>query len=126
MATATQELKRHPIRGVLWGLLFGLGIAMVLIDRAVIAFGTLPPILIVLLFGVLGGVFGAFAPPTGPKSAPPARQEAPAAAASTAASAEPSSPPTEPETSAEAASGEAGTAADEDELPTDRPSHDDF
>jgi hypothetical protein len=32
--------KMHPVRGVIGGILFGLGLAMVLVSLGVIAFGT--------------------------------------------------------------------------------------
>ncbi len=60
--TTAPALRRHPIRGTLYGLVAGLGVALILIDRAVIALGTLTPIVIVLIGGVLGLVWAWFGP----------------------------------------------------------------
>ncbi|MCP5027703.1 MAG: hypothetical protein GY929_15620 [Actinomycetia bacterium] len=56
-------IERHPIRGALWGLVGGIGMAMVLISRAVIALGTLAPLVVVLVFIVLGVAWAYLAPP---------------------------------------------------------------
>ena len=56
-------LDRHPFRGVLSGLLMGLGIATMAIIYGVIRVDTLAvPVAIVLLFGVAGGVLAMFWP----------------------------------------------------------------
>ncbi len=56
-------IKRHPIRGALWGLVGGIGMAMVLISRAVIALGTLTPLVVIALVMVLGVAWAYVAPP---------------------------------------------------------------
>lgn len=62
MTATTADVKRHPVRGAIWGLFFGLGLSLILIDRAVIAFGT-PKVYIVIALGVpLGALWGSFAP----------------------------------------------------------------
>ena len=61
--SAPGPVKRHPIRGGLWGLIGGIGAAMVLISRAVIALGTLTPLVVVLVFIVLGVAWAYLAPP---------------------------------------------------------------
>jgi hypothetical protein len=71
---ATQSTVRyHPIRGAVYGLLFGLGLALVLMVFKVLALSV--PIMIVLglLFLVLGALWGRFAPPRAPQNPPPAR-----------------------------------------------------
>ena len=71
---ATQSTVRyHPIRGAVYGLLFGLGLALVLMVFKVLALSV--PILIALglLFLVLGALWGRFAPARAPKNPPPAR-----------------------------------------------------
>jgi hypothetical protein len=60
--TATPTLRRRPIRGAIYGLIAGLGVALMLIDRAVIALGTLPPIVCILVGGVLGLAWAWFGP----------------------------------------------------------------
>lgn len=56
------DRKIHPVRGVLAGLLFGLGVAMVLVSTSVIVFGTNTPLIVVGAGAVLGGLWGGFAP----------------------------------------------------------------
>ena len=68
---------RHPIRGGLYGLVMGLGLALILIGRSVIALGTLTPIIVVLLGVVAGVVWGSFGPAKGPTGPVPAPTSAP-------------------------------------------------
>jgi hypothetical protein len=56
-------IVRHPVRGALWGLLFGLGATLLLVGRAIIALGTITPVLVVLVATGLGTAFGWFTPP---------------------------------------------------------------
>ncbi len=70
-----QEVAKHPVRGVLWGLLLGLGIAIYMVLFAVIPFGDWLPLLLCVLAGVAIGVAWAyFAPPKKPKGPPPAAE----------------------------------------------------
>jgi hypothetical protein len=55
-------VKRRPIRGFLWGLVAGLGLAFILINFAVIALGTLTPWVVTLAVGILGVLWGLFGP----------------------------------------------------------------
>jgi hypothetical protein len=82
-ASMEPTVMRHPIRGFFWGLLLGLGVALLLVNFAVIALGTLTPWVITLAVAVLGTLWGLFGPartkgappvpaPTAPPSAPPA------------------------------------------------------
>ncbi len=82
MATTTSvpTVKRHPIRGAIWGFFFGIGLSLVLVDRAVIALGTLTPWVIALGCLVAGVLWGLFAPAKGPKGGQPVIQQPPAAA----------------------------------------------
>jgi hypothetical protein len=70
--------KTHPIRGFLWGILFGLGLAIVLVVTGVIPLD-LSQMAIVLVLGVALGVlwslFGPAKPPRGPAPAPAAVEE---------------------------------------------------
>ncbi|HUP75782.1 MAG TPA: hypothetical protein VM282_22295 [Acidimicrobiales bacterium] len=71
LAATQPTVRYHPIRGAVYGLLFGLGLALVLMVFKVLALSV--PIMIVLglVFSVLGGVWGRFAPPRGAKTPPP-------------------------------------------------------
>jgi hypothetical protein len=100
--TMEPSLKRHPIRGFVWGLVLGLGVALILVNFAVIALGTLTPWVITLAFAVLGVLWGLFAPaktkgtppmatappvtpgapPSGPPPGPPPTPGAPPSATS--------------------------------------------
>lgn len=54
-ATATPMVRRHPIRGVLYGILLGLGLALFAVGQRLVAFGE-PLLIVILLAGVLIGV----------------------------------------------------------------------
>jgi hypothetical protein len=56
------SIRRHLILGLLGGLLFGLGLSTMAFLYGVIALGTMPPILVVLLATVGGGVWGVRGP----------------------------------------------------------------
>ena len=57
------EVKRHPIRGALWGIPMGIGLTFFLIGQKVISLGTWAPFLTFLLGIVLGVAWAMFAPP---------------------------------------------------------------
>lgn len=61
-------VKRRPIAGALFGLLFGVGFALLLAGQAVIALGTLPVVVIPLVCLILGIVWGSLGPPRGPSA----------------------------------------------------------
>ncbi len=86
--TTAPTLRRHPIRGTLYGLVAGLGVALILIDRAVIALGTLTPIVIVVIGGVLGLVWAWFGPARDAGPPPEVAEEAAEAEAVEAEAAE--------------------------------------
>lgn len=74
MATTTSDttVARHPIRGAVWGILFGIGLALLLAGRKVIAFGETSSFLIVIAIGiVLGALWGQFGPARAPKGPQP-------------------------------------------------------
>ena len=71
-----QVTKRHPIRGFIWGILFGLGLALIAIGQGYAALGTLPPFILVIVGIVVGTVWGLVAPAKKPKGEPP-RQPVP-------------------------------------------------
>jgi hypothetical protein len=62
---STSRRKIHPIRGLFAGLLFGLGLSVILVSYSVIAFGTNAPLIIVLVCVVLGALWGSFGPARG-------------------------------------------------------------
>ena len=68
---ATEVLKRHPIRGLLYGIVFGLGLVMVAVGQGWTALGTWPAF-IVFVAGLAGGTaWGAWGPSRVPKGPPP-------------------------------------------------------
>jgi uncharacterized membrane protein SpoIIM required for sporulation len=66
------DRKRHPIRGFFGGLIFGLGVSILLITTAVLLFGKLTP-LIVLVAGIALGLVVGIVGPTRRKVAVAAR-----------------------------------------------------
>ena len=70
-AARTPTVKRHPIRGALWGLTMGVGLAAALIGFAVIAAGTLTPYVVALGGVVIGVLWGMLAPAKSPKGPAP-------------------------------------------------------
>lgn len=88
VTTQTQpKVKRHPIRGALWGLLGGFGVALILFNFGVITLprqGWLWWVVVIVGFVVLGILWGMFGPAKKPKGEPPPAAtvgEAPAATA---------------------------------------------
>lgn len=131
--TTSGELKRHPIRGALWGLLLGIGATGLLIMFSVIAVGTLTPWVVLLAFIVLGVLWGLFGPAKRTRDLPPSRVRsvptastapgAAAGAAGAAATAEAGSDPLAPD--AESGAGDAANAEpgpDTDAAASDEPS----
>ena len=55
--------KRRPVRAILGGVFFGLGLALLLVDFKVIAFGTLAPYVVFGIGVVVGIAIAFFAPP---------------------------------------------------------------
>lgn len=76
---AETTLTRHPIRGFIWGLVTGAGVALLLMVFSVIPL-SIPTLGIYTgVSAVLGALWGAFAPPKRPKGAAPAPTPPPAA-----------------------------------------------
>ena len=64
--------KTHPIRGILWGIMFGLGLTGVLVVTKVISL-ELSQMIIVLVVGIAAGVlWSLFGPAKAPKGPAPA------------------------------------------------------
>ncbi len=57
------NLQRHPVRGGLYGLLLGLGVAIYLVLFAITPFSLTTMAIIVVVGIALGAAWGAFAPP---------------------------------------------------------------
>lgn len=68
---ATTVLKRHPIRGFLWGILFGLGVFAVAVGQGWAALGTWPSFLVFVVGVVVATLWGTFGPSKAPKGPPP-------------------------------------------------------
>ena len=61
--------KRRPVRGLIWGVILGLGLALIAIGQGMAALGTWPPFLLVVAGIVLGVLWSTLGPA---KSAAPA------------------------------------------------------
>jgi hypothetical protein len=70
MADPRRE-RRHPFRGFFGGLLFGLGLALLLLSYAVVPFGAVTPWVVIGAFTVLGLLSGLFGPRRRGMPAPP-------------------------------------------------------
>ena len=73
---------RHPIRGLLWGLVFGIGLAFVLVFSTIIVFARIPVVITITVGTLAGLLWSVLGPPRTTKSPPPE----PAAGTSTATS----------------------------------------
>ena len=62
-SSTTQSVETHPIRGAVWGLLLGLGLAIYLILFKIIAIGLVVPIVVIVCSAAVGAAWGRFAPP---------------------------------------------------------------
>ena len=85
-------VKRHPIRGVLWGVLMGIGLAVTAIGMKRAAVGTNAPFVffaIGLVISVAWSLFGPAKAPKGPAPAEPAAEPDPEPEPEPAAEAEP-------------------------------------
>ncbi len=71
---AQEITKRHPIRGFIWGIFFGLGLALIAIGQGYAALGTWPPLILLIVGIVVGTLWGLFAPAKKPKGEPPREQ----------------------------------------------------
>lgn len=69
--TSTAATKRHPIRGFLYGIPFGLGLAMIAIGQKWAALGTWPPFIIFIVGIIVSMLWSTFGPAKAPKGAPP-------------------------------------------------------
>ncbi len=64
--------KRHPIRGLLYGILLGLGLMLLVVGQGIAALGTYPPFIVLIVGIVAGTLWGMYGPAKAPKGPPPA------------------------------------------------------
>ncbi len=108
--------KRHPIRAFLYGIPFGLGLALIVVGQGIAALGTWPPFIVFIVGIVAATLWGTYGPAKAPKGPPPAGatvvDEEPAAAPEPESANEPVTEPpadAEPEALADAETGEQDT-----------------
>jgi Na+/citrate or Na+/malate symporter len=70
--------KTHPVRGILWGLMMGLGLAVVLVLTKVIPLALAPMLIVLLLGTVVGALWSIFGPAKHAKDAPAESSAVPA------------------------------------------------
>lgn len=63
--------KRHPIRGFIYGIVFGLGLMLLAVGQGWAALGTWPPFILFVVGLVVGTLWGLYAPAKAPKGDPP-------------------------------------------------------
>lgn len=72
----TETVKQnHPVRGVLWGLMFGIGLALVLVVTTVISLDLVTLIVVVVVGTIVGVLWSIFGPAKAPKGDPPSTGE---------------------------------------------------
>jgi hypothetical protein len=77
MATAQQtQMKRHPIRGAIYGILAGIGAAVYLMIFSVTPYSVTTVLIVTAIGLVVGALWGAFAPAKQSKDMPPQRSGA--------------------------------------------------
>lgn len=63
--------QTHPVRGVLWGLMFGIGLAFVLVFTTVINLDLVTMIIVVVIAIALGVLWSLYGPAKPPQGEPP-------------------------------------------------------
>lgn len=126
--TSRQLVKqRHPIRGVLWGLMFGVGLAVVLVLTTVIALD-LPVVIAVIAIGTIAGtawsVFGPAKSPTDDSEAPTTDTVTPAPGDTAQAPPPPPPPPPTPVDSPEIPDADRATEKPDIETSANEPTDD--
>ncbi|MGY9073971.1 MAG: hypothetical protein ACKVHU_13620 [Acidimicrobiales bacterium] len=77
-STQTGTAKRHPIRGGLYGIVLGLGLALMVVGRKIVTLDSVLPIVLVVVGIVIGVLWGMFATAKKPRGAAPAANASPA------------------------------------------------
>jgi len=62
---------RHPIRGLLWGLVLGIGLAFMLVFSTIIVFARTPVVITITVGTLAGLLWSVLGPPRTTKSPPP-------------------------------------------------------
>ncbi len=70
--TVEQQLvkKTHPVRGILWGLMMGVGLSIVLVLTKVIPLDPVPMLIVLVLGTIVGAVWSIFGPAKHAKDIP--------------------------------------------------------
>ncbi len=70
--TVEQQLvkKTHPVRGILWGLMMGLGLSIVLVLTKVIPLDLVPMLIVLVLGTIVGTIWSIFGPAKHAKDVP--------------------------------------------------------
>ena len=68
---AETDVQRRPIRGGLWGILLGLGLALLALNSKIISLSIVSLALVTVIGIVLGAAWGMFAPARPPKGPAP-------------------------------------------------------
>lgn len=61
--------KRRPVRGFIYGIFFGLGLALIAVGQGFAALGTWPPFIILVLGTIAGTLWSIFGPAKGARTA---------------------------------------------------------
>lgn len=64
-------IKKHPVRGLLWGLVFGIGLTFVLVFTTIIELDLTIMIIVALVGTAVGVVWSMYGPAKAPKGPPP-------------------------------------------------------
>jgi hypothetical protein len=64
--------KRHPIRGFLYGIFFGLGLVLIVVGQGIAALGTWPPVIVFVVGLIAATLWSIYGPAKAPKGPPPA------------------------------------------------------
>jgi hypothetical protein len=69
--------QTHPVRGVLWGIMFGLGLVIVLILTKIISLDLVQALIVFVIAVVVGTVWSLYGPAKAPKTPAPSAQALP-------------------------------------------------
>ncbi|MCP3936800.1 MAG: hypothetical protein GY708_15675 [Actinomycetia bacterium] len=73
--TAETTVKRHPIRGAIYGVVLGIGLALVAVGRKMITLDSIMPIVLIVVGIAVGVLWAMFAPAKQPKNPAVSRPE---------------------------------------------------